>query len=123
VSSGFPREKRITRGPELQRVLKEGKRIRTKHLDVRVTASPLRHSGYCRVGIVVPKAKHNAVERNRLKRQLRELARCDLTSDSRLTMDIVLIARPTTYQATFDMLSTDIQQLRELLTVGKGGTC
>jgi ribonuclease P protein component len=112
VSAGFPRDKRITRGPELQRVLKEGKRIRTKHLDVRVTASPLEHSGHCRVGIIVPKAKHSAVERNRLKRQLRELARCTLTSNDMVVADIVLIARTATYEATFDMLTSDLQQVR-----------
>jgi ribonuclease P protein component len=102
--------------------MKEGKRIRTKHLDVRVTASPLGHSGHWRVGIVVPKAKHTAVERNHLKRQLRELARCHLTVSSGIPIDIVLIARSTTYQATFAMLSVEVQQLQGLIAVGNNDT-
>jgi len=119
MSAGFPRDKRITRGPELQRVLKEGKRIRTKHLDVRITASPLEHSPHCRVGIIVPKAKHSAVLRNRLKRQLRELARNTLTSEEAMDADIVLIARGATYEATFAMLSSDMTSVREHILGGK----
>src|SRR5262249_58130229 len=64
----FPRQRRLTRGAELQIVIREGKRIRTVHLDVRVHASPL---GLSRVGIVVPRHQHSAVDRNRLKRRLR----------------------------------------------------
>ena len=45
------------------------------HLDVRVLASPLALS---RIGIVVPRHQHSAVDRNRLKRRLRELARLEL---------------------------------------------
>ena len=122
MSARFPQDKRITRGPELQRVLKEGKRIRTKYLDVRVTASPLKHSAHGRVGIIVPKAKHTVVERNQLKRRLRELVRNCLVPEQHFMSDVVLIARATTYQATFDMLSTDVLHIRELLVSRKSDT-
>src|SRR5690606_23845185 len=51
-SRGFPRSHRLTRDAELQAVRREGKRIRTGVLEVRVLASPLRHA---RVGLIVPK--------------------------------------------------------------------
>ena len=87
--------------------MREGKRIRTKHLDVRIIASPL---GHPRVGIVVPRYSGSAVARNRLKRRLRELVRTRFLSGS-LSADIVIRARPEAYGAAFDALGTDIMQL------------
>ena len=45
-----------TRSLDLQAVIREGKRIRTVHLDVRVLASPF---GFSRIGIVVPRHQHS----------------------------------------------------------------
>jgi ribonuclease P protein component len=98
----------------LQRLLKEGKRIRTRFLDVRIGASPLDHSERCRIGVIVPKAKHSGVERNRLKRRLRELARVILSGIGS-GKDVVLLTRAATYLATFDMLSEDILKVRRAL--------
>jgi ribonuclease P protein component len=83
--------------------VREGKRIRTRHLDVRILASPL---GHPRVGLVVPRYSRSAVARNRLKRRLRELARTRLLSVS-LSVDIVIRARPDAYGATFSDLEAD----------------
>jgi ribonuclease P protein component len=49
--------------------------MRTTSLEVRITASP---SGICRIGFVVAKHGGGSVDRNRLKRRLRELARTRL---------------------------------------------
>lgn len=49
--------------------------MRTTSLEVRVLASP---SGMCRIGFVVAKHGGGSVERNRLKRRLRELSRTRL---------------------------------------------
>ena len=74
-----------------------------------------------RVGLVVPRFKQSTVARNRLKRQLRELARIRLLPTD-LAVDVVLRIRPETYGATFDALATDIkralsQQIRWRATV------
>jgi ribonuclease P protein component len=114
VSQGFPRDTRITRGPELQRVLKEGKRVRTRFLDVRICTSPLERPPMRRIGIIVPKAKHSAVERNRLKRRLRELVRRVLLSHEQAG-DVVLLARGDTYRASFEMLSNDVEKISKML--------
>lgn len=97
----------MTRGAEIQKVVREGKRIRTKHLDVRIIASPL---GHPRVGIVVPRYSGSAVSRNRLKRRLRELVRTRLLSVSP-SVDIVIRARVEAYDVGFDALTADITRV------------
>jgi len=105
----------LTRSVELQTVIREGKRIRTEHLDVRVIASPLVHS---RIGIVVPRHHHSAVDRNRLKRRLRELARIELLPAlaSQPPLDVAIRARVEAYRATFDGLRQDVLAIRTRLT-------
>jgi ribonuclease P protein component len=100
----------VTRPQHIQTVIREGKRIRTVHLDVRVLASPL---GVSRIGIVVPRHKHSAVDRNRLKRRLRELARIELLPGLRAraaesSIDIAIRARREAYDADFAALRTDV---------------
>ncbi len=109
---GFPRHARITRGAELQRIAREGKRIRAGHLDVRVVASPLAHpaSAHTRIGLVVPRYRHSAVARNQLKRRLRELARLQLLPVG-LSLDIVVRIRPEAYALTFDQLREDVDRM------------
>lgn len=73
-------------------------------------ASPFAH---LRIGIIVPKHKHSAVERNRLKRRLRELARTELVPAMRpqAVYDLAIRARAETYRAPFDALRDDIRAL------------
>lgn len=99
--------------------MREGKRLRTEHIEVRVDASPLaqppeNNRGTLRVGIIVPRFKHSAVARNRLKRRLRELVRVLLLPVGP-PVDIVLRARTEAYAASFDTLSKDIRRADELL--------
>jgi ribonuclease P protein component len=89
---------------DIQKVVREGKRIRTRHLDVRVLASPL---GHPRIGIVVPRYAAPVVRRNRLKRRLRELSRTQLLPVAP-AIDMVIRARPKAYEATFSALGADI---------------
>ena len=104
---GFPRRHRLTRGAELKATIQEGKRIRTVNLDVRTLASPLSHP---RVGIVVPRHRQSAVDRNRLKRRIRELVRIDLLPalKARTPVDVVIRARIDAYAAGFAALRADI---------------
>ena len=102
----YPRWLRLTRGSDLQKVLREGKRARTEHLEVRILASLLRHP---RVGIIVPKHRHSIVERNRLKRRLREILRREiLPLVPGLAADVVVRAGPRAYEVTFEMLHTEL---------------
>jgi ribonuclease P protein component len=90
------------------------------HLDVRALASPLAHS---RVGVVVPRHRHSAVDRNRLKRRLRELVRVELLPalSDRPSSDIAIRARRESYAAEFAALRADIASVLEQLTGAESG--
>jgi ribonuclease P protein component len=98
--------------------VQEGKRIRTRYIEVRAAASPLAHSEATlpgvRVGLVVPRFKHSAVLRNHLKRRLRELARLRLVPLA-MRADVVMKVRPDAYAATFAALAQDVAQVLEQL--------
>lgn len=113
ASLGFPRRARLTRGAELQRIAREGRRIRTTYIEVRAAASPLAHSPTdwlgTRVGLIIPRFKHSAVARNLVKRRLRELVRLELLPTG-LLVDVVLRIRPEAYGASYENLASDIAQ-------------
>jgi ribonuclease P protein component len=71
-----------------------------------------------RIGIIVPKHQHSAVERNRVKRRLRELARIELVPALRgqTARDVAIRARPEAYRATFPALRDDVRTLVGRLT-------
>ncbi len=83
---------------------KAGKRLRTDHLEVRASGSPFLHA---RVAVVVSKHGHNIVERNRLRRRLRELARIRIIPDAE-GVDIVIRSLSSAYTATFEELRSEI---------------
>ena len=91
--------------------MREGKRLRTTHLEVRAIASPLASpSGTrTRIGLIVPRFHQSAVSRNRLKRRLRELSRTRLIP-SDLAADVVIRIRPDAYRADFAALAQDIDR-------------
>jgi ribonuclease P protein component len=91
-------------------VRREGKRIRTEHLEVRALASLLPHPGHPRVGFVVPRYKHTAVERNLLKRRLREIARTRLVPVLP-PGDVVIKVLPHAYGAPFDALGRQLERV------------
>jgi len=62
-----------------------------------------------RIGIIVPRHKHTAVDRNRLKRRLRELARTRLLP-ALPPGHVVIRARPEAYAASFDALARQIER-------------
>jgi ribonuclease P protein component len=100
---GFPRSARLTRETDLESVRRTGKRMQTEHLDARASASLLLHP---RVGVVVPKYRRNIVDRNRTKRQLRELARMRILPIIG-GIDVLIRAKPEAYGAKFDELAAE----------------
>ena len=85
-------------------MLREGKRIRTEHLDLRIVASLLRHP---RVGFIVPKHGRSIVERNQLKRRLREIVRQNILQRIP-SVDMIVRTRPEAYSATFASLEREL---------------
>jgi ribonuclease P protein component len=70
------------------------------------------------VGIIVPRYKHSAVDRNRLKRRLRELVRTRLLAVMP-PVDLVVRALPSAYEVGFDGLADQIVRVRNAM-VGEG---
>lgn len=116
----LPRNARITASDEIRTLFRRGKRRKTRHLDVFVSASPV---SYSRVGIVVPKHRHRIVDRNRLKRRLREIVRVHSLphlNTSGLALDLLIRARPEGYDAGFAELADELARVMEELCSEKG---
>jgi ribonuclease P protein component len=104
----FPRARRITRSREIRGLFTRGKRSRTAHLDVFDSTSPV---AYVRIGLVVPKHRHTVVERNRLKRRLREIVRTVVLpglAEAGVAAGVLLRARREAYGASFDELLQEL---------------
>lgn len=102
------RNVRITSSREIRALFQRGKRSRTAHLDVFDSTAPF---AYPRVGVVVPKHRRTAVERNRLKRRLREVLRADVLPRLRQlneSSDVIVRARKEAYLATFSQLRDEL---------------
>lgn len=111
----FPRSARITASEEIRGLFRRGKRKRTRHLDVILSPSPVSHS---RLGLVVPKHKKSSVERNLVKRRLREIGRTVLLprlKDAGLAWDLMVRARPEAYGAPFQALRAELEEVVEEL--------
>lgn len=138
-SHGFPRNRRVTRGPEIEQVRQKGKRVRTTSMDVRAIASlgvstNASHGSSAaadsaggtgrpavpgRVGIIVPKYGHSSVERNKVKRRLRELVRIEVLPVLP-AVDAVVRVFPNAYARTFDQLREEVRKWSQQLVTGRG---
>lgn len=81
---------------------------------MRYLASPLRRP---RVGVIVPRYSHSAVERNLVKRRLRELIRTELLPTME-ALDVVVRAAPSAYKADFDTLRGALRKASERIRQG-----
>ncbi len=120
----LPRAARITAPDDIRGLLRRGKRRKTRNLDVFISASPVARP---RIGLVVPKPRMKnspdgkrvrgaGVQRNRLKRRLREIGRTEILpvlSSRGVAVDVLVRARPEAYTASFSALREDLVQLQE----------
>jgi ribonuclease P protein component len=109
----LPRSRRIRRSPEIRGLFKRGKRKRTEHLDVFFAASS---ASFSRLGVIVPKHRHAIVERNLLKRRLKEIGRTRVLPalrDADRKMDVMVRARAEAYQASFAELRAELDVVTE----------
>ena len=93
--------------------MRRGKRRRTKNLDVFYAASPASRS---RFGAVVPKHGRRVVDRNLVKRRLREIARRELLPKldaASAKLDVLVRARRTAYDAEFEDLKRELAEALE----------
>jgi ribonuclease P protein component len=108
-----PREARIRHSAEIRALLERGKRRRTKNLDVFFAASPASRS---RFGVIVPKHGRRIVDRNLLKRRLREIGRRDvLASAGGRTSTVLVRAKRTAYGVEYDVLRRELLETLETM--------
>ena len=90
-----------------------GSRKKTPSLDVFFLSSNGSHS---RWGMIVPKHRHSIVERNRVKRRLREIGRTRVLPRLReqgMTLDVLVRARREAYLVGFRTLKNELQSVTE----------
>lgn len=105
---GLPRARRIAKSAEIRAIFSRGKRSGTAHLDVFDSPSPAPHP---RVGVVVPKHRHEIVERNLVKRRLREALRLEVLprlDAAGLPLDVLVRARRDAYGASYAVLRDEL---------------
>lgn len=109
----LPRERRIAHGADIRDILRRGKRSGTAHLDVFDSPSPVAHP---RVGVIVPKHRHTIVERNLVKRRLREVMRIEVLprlSEAGVAADVLVRARRDAYGAAYGELRDELVRWTE----------
>lgn len=114
----LPRTARIRRSTEIVALHRSGTRRRRGPLEILVAEG----SGESpRFGAVVPRHRHNIVERNRLRRRLREIGRRDVLPGLRACgsrTDVLVRARPEAYAASFAELRHALVRFTEELCSG-----
>jgi ribonuclease P protein component len=88
------RKNRLSRSRDFDAVYRRGRSVSTRFLTLYWFSRPA-EPGEPRLGLAVPKAVGNAVVRNRIKRQLREIWRARLDGEAiDAGSDYVLVVRP-----------------------------
>ena len=116
----MPRSGRIHKAKEIRALLRDGSRKKTPSLDVFFLSSSVARN---RWGMIVPKHQHSIVERNRVKRRLREIGRTRVLPRLRergLTLDVVVRARREAYGVGYRRLSDELESLTEDLCSNVG---
>jgi ribonuclease P protein component len=98
---------RLRRSADFRRVYSSRRRRDGRLLVVHSLANQL---GHPRVGFTVSTKVGGAVQRNRVRRRLREAAR-PLIVGSKEAVDLVVVARPEAAVATFAELAAELREL------------
>ena len=104
TSARLPRAHRLARPQDLARCVNEGRRRRTRHLEM-IWADNL--AGHARMGLIVPRFQSSAVARNRLRRRLREVWRREIQARQG-ERDLVIRASRQAYATTFATLRAEL---------------
>jgi ribonuclease P protein component len=115
LTAAFPRHVRLRSPREFEAVLASGRRVHEKWLTAAFCANTLQHA---RLGLAVSaRAVPLAVQRNRIKRQVREAFRRELPGLPAL--DLVVLARSGAGKAATPLLRADLEKLWRRLPSGQ----
>jgi ribonuclease P protein component len=108
----FPRSIRLLRHADFERVYQQGRR----HFSAHMTVFYLRRDGgkVLRVGFTVSRALGGAVERNRMKRRLREAIRLRLP-EVFAAVDIVINPKKSLLTAEFERILDEVTRAFQVI--------
>jgi ribonuclease P protein component len=105
-AKSFPRSVRLTQSRDYQRVFSGAKRLGDRHFTVLATPNTL---GHARLGLAVSRRNApRAVDRNRLKRLVRESFRCQ--RGELAGYDLVVLSKPAAVAASNEVLRRSLAQ-------------
>lgn len=105
VAGRFPRRRKLLRHADFQRVYQQGRRHFAAHMTVFYLERG--SSDGPRVGLTVGRVLGGAVERNRIKRRLREAVRASLKNLG-LAVDVVINPKKSALRADFAVLREEV---------------
>ncbi len=125
LSSGkrFPRESRLLRHADFDRVYREGKRHFSTHMTVFYLPRTEPPVAGLRIGLTVSRALGGAVDRNRLRRRMREAVRFTRPA-SAPALDVVFNPKRSVLKAEFEIVLAEVARAFETVvrkSSGAGG--
>ena len=107
VSLSFPKELKIRKNSEYEEIFGKSRRLNTEHFNILCAPNSL---GYARVGFVLSKKMvPGAVERNRVKRVLREFFRLNQSLFG--SMDVVFVAKKGSEMLDYSLAEKEIGEI------------
>ena len=111
----FPKSRRLLRHADFERVYKQGRRHFAAHMTAfYLLRSTEPESKGPRIGLTVGKALGGAVQRNRIKRRLREVVRLNGFA-AELPVDIVINPKRSTLGADFEVLRAEVAKAFQVI--------
>jgi ribonuclease P protein component len=114
----FPKSVRLLKHADFQRVYENGKRQFSGNLTVFFLPTPAERNGVSpgpRVGITVGRALGGAVQRNRIKRRMREAVRSRMELLERAHVDVVINPKKSILAMELVALSVEVGRAFEAL--------
>ena len=102
--NSFPKEERIRRRVDYQRIFQKGEKRKTEHFRIYICPNPLAHG---RLGMSVGKRVGGAVVRNHLKRLIREFFRLNKNLFPG-SSDVVIVPEPGAAKLNFWQLADEL---------------
>jgi ribonuclease P protein component len=116
----FPKSRRLLRHADFEKVYKHGRRHFAPHITVFFLPRPMEpEGGGLRIGFTVGKALGGAVQRNRIKRRLREAVRLTGFSPN-ATADVVINPKRSAIAMEFSELQKEVARAFDVVEKSSG---
>jgi ribonuclease P protein component len=114
VTRRFPKTSKLLRRADFQRVYQQGRRHFAAHMTVFYLRRRDQEAGGPRVGLTVGRVLGGAVERNRIKRRLREAVRYNLALLA-VPVDVVMNPRKSALSSPFGVLKDEVARAFQII--------